>query len=258
MPLIYEPAGRAREYAALACNPYAGCDHACIYCYAPSATFKERPDFSISKPRKNFDALLEKEAAQLSRLGKHGQVLLSFTCDPYQHLDVKEQTTRKTIVTLHRHGFRTCTLTKGGTRALRDIDLFRPGDAFATTLTFTGDDDRWLEWEPRAASPADRIYAISAFHQTGIPTWVSLEPVIDPQESLELIRRTHNFVDLFKVGKMNYHPIAKMIDWRSFGCSAIQLLESLGYRRQTNPDAVKSANSVDRQYYIKRDLAEFL
>lgn len=258
MSIIYEPAGRAREYAALACNPYAGCDHACVYCYAPSATFRERNDFAISKPRKNFDALLEKEAAQLSKLGKHGQVLLSFTCDPYQHLDVKEQTTRKTIVTLHRHGFRICALTKGGTRALRDIDLFRPGDAFATTLTFTGDDDRWLEWEPGAASPADRIYAISAFHQADIPTWVSLEPVIDPAESLELIRSTHAFVDLFKIGKMNYHPIAKTIDWRAFGHSAIQLLESFGYRRQTNPDAAKSANSVDRQYYIKRDLAELL
>mgnify|MGYP001557876463 FL=1 len=32
MSLIYEPAGRAREYAALACNVYRGCDHACVYC----------------------------------------------------------------------------------------------------------------------------------------------------------------------------------------------------------------------------------
>jgi hypothetical protein len=46
MPLIYEPAGRAREYAALACNIYRGCDHACEYCYAPAATRRDRAAFA--------------------------------------------------------------------------------------------------------------------------------------------------------------------------------------------------------------------
>lgn len=258
MSLIYEPAGRAREYAELACNVYAGCDHACIYCYAPSATFKERATFVASRPRPNFITKLEKEASGLWAQGRTGQVLLSFTCDPYQALDVSEQATRKAIEVLHRYNFSVCTLTKGGSRALRDLDLFDAGDAFATTLTFTGDDDRWQEWEQAAASPTDRIETIYKFHLAGIPTWASLEPVIDPNESLEIIRRTHGFVDLFKVGKMNYHPIAKTIDWRSFGHAAIALLESLGYRREMNPDAVRTASRDNRMFYIKHDLEELL
>lgn len=74
-------------------------------------------------------------------------------------------------------------------------------------------------------------------HQRGIPVWVSLEPVIDPEESLELIRRTAPFVDLFKVGTLNHHPLAKAIDWAGFGAAAETLLQALG-----------------KDYYIKDDL----
>ena len=148
---------------------------------------------------------------------------------------------------------------------MRDLDLFCPGDAFATTLTLLSPEHS-AHWEPEAALPADRIEAIKQFHIAGIPTWVSLEPVINPASALEIIRQTHEFVDLYKVGKLNQqgqalpeaNALAKKIDWRAFGLSAIQLLESLGYRRQTEPDAVKSANSVDRQYYIKNDLKALL
>src|SRR5450759_1046018 len=93
--LIYEPAGRAREYAPLACNVYRGCDHACSYCYAPSATQRARADFVLSSPRPGFIASLEKDAAKLQAAGVSGQVLLSFTCDPFQHLDVEHQVTRQ-------------------------------------------------------------------------------------------------------------------------------------------------------------------
>ena len=263
MSLIYEPAGRAREYAALACNVYAGCQHQCIYCYAPSATFKHRSAFIVAKPRKNFIAALDKEAATFD--GPRGQVLLSFTCDPYQQLDVTEKTTHRAIQVLHRNGFSVCTLTKGGTRALRDLDLFGAGDAFATSLTLLSPEHS-AHWEPEAALPADRIAAIKTFHAAGIPTWVSLEPVINPASALEIISQTHEFVDLFKVGKLNQqgqalpeaNALAKKIDWRAFGLSAIQLLESLGYHRQLDPDAVQSASASNPQYYIKRDLAVLL
>jgi len=240
--LIYEPKGRAREYAALACNVYRGCDHACTYCYAPSATQRQRSDFVISSTRgPDFLPSLEREAARLSRSDDAGkQVLLSFTCDPYSRLDAAEQITRRAIQILHRHGFSICTLTKGGSRALRDLDLFGAQDAFATTMTLL-DDAASLEWEPGAALPSERIDTIRQFHAAGITTWVSLEPVIDPLAALEVIRQTHPFVDLYKVGKMNYHPIADAIDWRQFALDAVALLDALGKR-----------------YYVKNDLAAFL
>ena len=239
--LIYEPKGRAREYAALACNVYRGCDHQCTYCYAPSATRRSPQDFARSTLRAGaFRARLETEARKYRNAGITGQVLLSFTCDPYQHLDTEERVTRSAIQILHRHDLQVQILTKGGKRALRDLDLFTPADAFASTLTLL-DEAESRKWEPRAATPADRIETIERFHQAGIPTWVSLEPVLDPAVALEIICLTHPFVDLFKVGKLHYHPLAQTIDWRQFANDAIELLKSLG-----------------KDYYIKKDLARYL
>ncbi len=89
--------------------------------------------------------------------------------------------------------------------------------------------------------PHSRLDAIQEFHAAGIPTWVSLEPVLDPISALEIIRQTHSFVDLFKVGKLNYHPLAQTIDWSKFAREAIELLKSL-----------------EKDYYIKQDLAAYL
>jgi len=250
--LIYTPKGRAREYAALACNIYRGCDHQCTYCYAPSATRRSPEDFAVSSTRKGFLGKLEKEATKYQAAGITGRVLLSFTCDPYQHLDVREQITRRTIQILHRHDLNVEVLTKGGSRALRDLDLFTPQDAFATTLTLL-DDTVSSTWEPFAAPPSDRIETIEAFHEAGILTWVSLEPVLDPVASLEIIRQTHPFVDLFKVGTLNHHPLAQEIAWPKFAKDAIRLLKALGYQRNTDPDSLESG-----QFYVKRDLARHL
>ena len=235
--LIYEPKGRAREYAALACNVYRGCDHACTYCYAPSATRRSREQFTQPEARKNFLGALRKEAWARKPTAP---ILLCFTCDPYQQLDQQLGLTRETIRILHEAGHKVHVLTKGGSRALRDLDLLGDGDAFASTLTLL-DPDESARWEPGAASPQDRIETIRAFHAAGIETWVSLEPVLDPAASLEIIRRTHEFVDLYKIGKWNYDRRAAEIDWRRFGEAAIELVRSYG-----------------RRYYVKRDLAAHL
>lgn len=236
--LIYEPAGRAREYAALACNIYRGCDHACEYCYAPAATHKLRSNFIHPSPRgSDFLSQLEREATSRKPTEP---ILLCFTCDPYQRLDEQLGLTRETIKILHAAGHAVHVLTKGGSRALRDIDLLGKRDAFATTMTLL-DNEGSFHWEPGAATPSDRIATIREFHRAGIPTWVSLEPVLDPDIALEIIRRTHRFVDLYKVGRLNYNALAKGIDWRRFALDATALLERLGKR-----------------YYIKRDLACFL
>ena len=79
--------------------------------------------------------------------------------------------------------------------------------------------------------------AMELAHFRGIRVWASLEPVIEPEESLELIRLTHPYVDLFKVGKLNHHEHAKKIDWHRFGWEARRLLEALG-----------------KAYYLKDDL----
>jgi len=235
--LIYEPRGKAREYAALACNVYRGCDHGCLYCYAPAATRRDRESFHrVTTRGPAFLKKLEREAAIVAAVGTAERVLLCFTCDPYCRRDATEKVTREAIKILHAAGLSVQVLTKGGRRALRDLDLFGPGDAFATTLTWLNDGDSAM-WEPGAELPQERIETIEQFHAAGIPTWVSLEPVLDPAIALLIIEETAKCVDLFKIGRWNYDARANAIDWGQFGRDAVNLCESLG-----------------NAYYIKNDL----
>lgn len=248
--LIYQPRGRAREYAVLACNLYKGCDHGCTYCFAPSIMHREADQFHQSETRgPSFLRKLEKEAAKYEAAGIQSRVLLSFTCDPYQHLDVEEQITRQAIQILHHHGLGVEVLTKGGRWAIRDLDLFSNRDAFATTMTCCTLEES-EKWEPNAAPPEARLATIQDFHNAGIPTWVSLEPVLYAESSLSIIEHAHPYVDVFKVGTLNYHPHARTVDWPEFAHDSVELLTSLGYKRNTNPDTL-----ISGQFYVKRDLA---
>lgn len=242
MEIIYQPKGRAYEYAPLAANLYSGCSHGCRYCYVPTippwksgdrAAFHADP-----KPRANVLKELEKQCAKQPGNGR--RVLMSFTTDPYQQIDERYHLTRQAIRILHAGGYNVEILTKGGFRALHDIDIFTANDRFATTMTLL-DPVQSAEWEPQAALPGDRIYTLDAFHSLGVPTWVSLEPVLDPAAALQIIRETHTFTDLYKIGKLNHHPAAAGVDWRAFAIAAIELCEALRAR-----------------YYVKIDLAEFV
>ena len=56
MTVIYQPKGKALEFAPLAFNPYKGCSHSCLYCFAPKATFNDRQNF-YSNPEPRIDIL---------------------------------------------------------------------------------------------------------------------------------------------------------------------------------------------------------
>jgi hypothetical protein len=239
--VIYEPKGQAGEYAARACNPYDGCGHRCRYCYVPAVRHITREQFDVGAfPRKDFLGRLVRDAQRCEAAGITEQVMLSFTTDPYHPGDTS--LTRATLAVLGAHGLGFCTLTKGGTRALRDLDLFRPHrDAFASTLTSL-DDGFSRKWEPAAALPADRLAALRAFHERGIFTWVSLEPTLDVGSSLAIVEATHSFVDLYKVGRANYlGALSRETDWRDYTLRMVDLLQRVGVK-----------------HYIKRDLQEHL
>lgn len=85
----------------------------------------------------------------------------------------------------------------------------------------------------RAASD-DRIEALREAQNQGINTWVSCEPVIDPAQTLNLIERTCEFVDLFWIGKLNHYPeIEAKIDWQKFRRDVESLLQKCGKERET-------------------------
>ena len=70
---------------------------------------------------------------------------------------------------------------------------------------------------------------------------MSLEPVLHPEITLDIIRQTHSFVDVFKVGVLNHHPHSKSIDWRKFATGVNNLLTDLKCN-----------------YYLKDDLRKWL
>ena len=238
--IIYAPSGQAGEYSALACNPYRGCGHACAYCYVPNVLRMSRQEFDAgATPRPNFLALLERDAKKYQASAITEQVMLSFTTDPYHPGDTA--LTRDALKAIQHYGMGICTLTKGGKRAMRDMDIFRPGrDAFASTLTSI-DPAFSAKWERGAAMPDERMSTLREFHEAGIFTWVSLEPVLDTAATLEIIRRTHRYVDMYKLGRVNYVGLTKTTDWKQFTSDALRVLDECGAR-----------------HYIKRDLQPYL
>lgn len=240
--IIYEPQGRAAEYSPLAANIYRGCSHNCVYCYAPAATRRSKLQFhGEPQVRKNVMKQFEKDCVELA--GDSRPVLLSFTTDCYQQLDETECLTRRAIQHLHANNLNVMILTKGGKRSERDFDLLAANPTmsnYGATLTFV-DDSLALEYESGAAPTSERIASLKKAHDMGIPTWVSLEPVWTAEDTFELIRQTHEFVDLFKVGKLNYHAQQKSTDWKQFATDVKALLEELG-----------------ADYYLKDDIRKLL
>ncbi len=239
MPIIYEPRGKAREYADLAANLYKGCDHRCLYCYAPTippAKFRPREEFYQVQNRSNIIEQLCKEAPAYAG----NEVLFCFTCDPYSSFAAESGITRQAIEALHAGGASVTILTKGGKRSIADFDLLKKGDKYGVTLTFDNAPDS-SEWEPGAAPPRERIAALREAHKCGITTWASFEPVIKPDQTLALIEQCAGFVDLFKVGKWNHDARAKEIDWHTFAREVKALLDRIGVR-----------------YMLKKDLLQYL
>lgn len=244
--VIYRPAGNAGEYAPLATNPYSGCGHGCAYCYVPLATHIDRKVFDIGAvPRADFIRRLRFDVARYRKAGicdghPADQVFITFSSDPY-HPGNLTQTTR-TIFALIMAGMSFCTLSKGGLRALEFAEFYRPDrDAYAATLTAL-DPKFSRKWERHAALPAERVEALREFHRRGIFTWVSLEPTLDVEASLEIVRETHGFVDLYKIGKANYlKEITRTTDWRDYTLRMVDLCTRLGVK-----------------FYVKKDLQAFV
>jgi len=242
MELIYETKGKAGEYAPLGADLYSGCLHGCIYCYVPETE-------GVSTHRFHRQCLprpetLRKFCADLDELDTRRDnrlILLSFGCDPYPPAPHDSSLTRAVLEQLRQRNRPYTVLTKGGTRAVRDFDILESSReaSFGTTLVFMNQATADV-WEPGAASLADRITAVETAHQRGIATWISMEPVVVPDQAIDLVRRYHVIVDHWKVGKINYCPqVEEKIDWRRF-----------------REDITRTFHSVGASFHLKKSLTE--
>jgi DNA repair photolyase len=85
---------------------------------------------------------------------------------------------------------------------------------------------------------AERIALLRAAKARGLMTWASLEPVIDPEQTLSIIRTTaaERIIDHYAVGKLNHHQHASTINWRAFAREVRDLLETLGVSYRLKDD----------------------
>jgi DNA repair photolyase len=213
---IYEPKGAAKEYGDLAINIYTGCNHGCYYCFAPSVLRKDRETFSHVEPRVD---IVESVRRQIEREHITGKLIhLCFTCDPYP-ADIDTTPTRDIIKIIKDSGNQVQILTKGAIGAQRDLDLLGEGDAFGVTISCNTDMARIAE--PKASTPFVRLIVLDEAKNQGCKTWVSCEPVLDAKSIYKLITDYGDSIDLYKIGKLNYHP--SDINWKEFGKEAERL-----------------------------------
>lgn len=229
MQIIYKPRGKAREYAELALNLRKSCEHACKYCFCPQTLHMPKEDFfQPGDPVPNLFNRLGHDLRILSEREDCPEVLISFIADPYQPCEMDRPIMPTVIDLFNQYKIPFTILTKGGTRVVRDLHLLlQAGDRFrlGTSISFYHD---WIarRWEPFAASIPDRYEMIRMAKNNGIKTWVSLEPVIDPDEAMQILAYCYQIVDEFKVGKINYMPeIEAQTDWRLFRDHIIQFMD---------------------------------
>ena len=165
-------------------NPYRGCEHGCIYCYArPTHAFHDL------SPGLDFETKLfvKPDAAPLLRiaLGKKGYkasvIALGTNTDPYQPIEGRWRITRQILEVLAETSH-ACTITTKSDRIIRDLDILAPMAAkrlVAVALSVTSlDPGVHRTLEPRAPQPEKRLKAIRALVDAGIPTHINVAPII--------------------------------------------------------------------------------
>lgn len=167
-----------------ALNPYRGCAHACIYCYAPSVIYWDKGKWGdLVEVKINLPRVLSKEL----RTKKKGVVGLGTVTDPYQPAEKKYEITRRCLELLQMHDFPVCIQTKSSL-VLRDMDLLKRFSKIEVGITLTSHDDIVRQkLEPGAPAVQERLNALEELRKNGIDTWVFMGPVMPYITDVELL-----------------------------------------------------------------------
>jgi DNA repair photolyase len=179
-------------------NPYRGCTHGCVYCFArPTHTYLDlnaREDFEREIVVKvNVPELVRSELARKSWGGDH--VALGTNTDPYQWVEGRYRLTRGVWEAMRDYANPCSVLTKSPL-LLRDLDLFRElveRTEFVANLSIpTLEEKAWRATEPHTPHPRTRIEAVAELTRNGIPCGVLVAPLIpgindDPEQVEEIL-----------------------------------------------------------------------
>jgi len=160
-----------------AVNPYLGCEHGCVYCYA-------RFMLRMGHAGEEWGSFVDVKVNALERLRaeaprrRRGIVLLSSVTDPYQPLERRFELTRGSLKILLDHQFPVQILTKSDL-VLRDLDLLHRFDDCEVGLTITTMDEEARQiFEPRASPIRSRLKALRELSEAGVETYAFLGPLL--------------------------------------------------------------------------------
>jgi DNA repair photolyase len=153
----------------LTLNPYTGCSHNCVYCYATSYT----PHFAKCNPKKELLKQVEADAAKL----RGETVSISNSSDPYPHSEAELGLTRRCLEILSRSDCKVQMVTKSNL-VTRDMDILSKLPCTVALTITTEDEETARQIEPQAPSPRERLKAIEVLVGKGIPVSVRVDPII--------------------------------------------------------------------------------
>jgi DNA repair photolyase len=173
-----------------ALNPYVGCAHDCLYCYAPYVTKRPRAEWTAVLARTDIPQVLAKEIK-----GKKGMIGLGTVTDPYQEAERHLLLTRRCLMEMVPHGLSVSVLTKSDL-ILRDLDLYKElkGERGITVTSVNDDISRTLE--PGAPLPGRRVAALSRMADQGLNAYALVGPLLpllterDVDEMVEALSST--------------------------------------------------------------------
>jgi len=222
----------------LTLNPYTGCDHACVYCYAASYI----PKFFQCRPKKDIISKLKREAVKL----KGELISIANSSDPYPNIEIKTGLTRQCLEILSQNNCKIQIITKS-TILKRDIDLLKKIPSMVS-LTITSIDENVANLlEPRAPLPKERLKIIEMLIEEGVPTSARIDPIIpyindNPEElikTLASIGVKHITSSTYKV---------KPDNWRRFSTAMSKTAEKL------KPLYFEKGEKMGGYTYLPRDL----
>ena len=218
---LYTPGGAAREYAAVGCNFYRGCPFQCKYCYnrkgmtanvmgVDHAVLKDEFSKENNRPKKYRDLTGEQYAflrfcqevdKNMEYLQQTG-IFFSFSTDPL-YRDTFDLTWKSAVYAVS-HDVPVKILTKNADfTAFQMLQFERIAkekrQLIALGFTLTGRDD----WEPFASPNIERVRMMKIFKRMGFSTFASIEPIVDFDSSLSMIKKTVRFCDQYLIGLMS-------------------------------------------------------
>jgi DNA repair photolyase len=162
-------------------NPYAGCLHACAYCYVPDTIRAERKRWgSYVMVKRDLPTRLARSVAKAEKAGLKHTVYMCTATDPYQPAEAEHRVTRKCLEILVRRDWPVEVLTRSPL-VLRDLDLFTQLSQVRVGLSVPTLDDRVRRvLEPAAPAIPARLRALRKLSDSGIATFANYTPACPP------------------------------------------------------------------------------